>query len=135
MKTRPTKQLFSLLAVAYALPLAAQDTALGRQHFADYCAACHGVEARGDGPMEGVLFVPPTDLTRLAAESGGRFPVAEVVAKVDGRNPLLAHGSEMPVYGPYFEGKGVVIRDAFGAPIMTSQPIIDIVSWLKTIQE
>jgi len=129
------KMLLPVLMVAFTLPAGAQDSEAGRQHFADYCSACHGIKARGDGPINDILYVPPTDLTILAGENGGSFPVADVVSKIDGRNPLQAHGNEMPVYGSYFEGKGVTIRDEYGVMIMTSQPIIDIVTWLISIQE
>lgn len=129
------KRILFLLGAAISLPAVAQDLETGRQHFQHYCATCHGIGAKGNGPMSGVLSLPPTNLTLLAGERGGEFPIGDVVAKIDGRDPLLAHGSEMPVYGSYFEGKGVVIRDENGAPIMTSQPITDIVTWLASIQE
>lgn len=129
------KAILPVLITAFSLPLNAQDLDAGRQHFADFCATCHGLGAEGDGPMSGVLTVPPTNLTILAGERGGDFPIGDVVAKIDGRNPLLAHGSEMPIYGWYFEGKGVVIRDESGVPIMTSQPIIDLVTWLASVQD
>ena len=35
----------------------------GAKLFAPHCAACHGVEGRGDGPLAGSLPVPPADLT------------------------------------------------------------------------
>ena len=85
--------------------------------------------------MSGVLTVPRTDLTMLANEQNGMFPINSVITRIDGRNPLISHGSEMPIFGDYFEGKGVVIRDETGAPIMTSQPIIDLVNWLQSIQK
>lgn len=129
------KVMFTALITAFSLPLHAQDLDAGKQQFADFCAACHGLEAKGDGPMSGVLLVPPSDLTVLAGESGGEFPINDIVAKIDGRDPLLAHGSEMPVYGWYFEGKGVVIRDENGEHIMTSQPIVDIINWLASNQD
>jgi mono/diheme cytochrome c family protein len=129
------KAILPALITALSLPLQAQDLDAGRQHFADFCATCHGLGAKGDGPMSNVLTVAPTNLTLLAGERGGEFPIAEVVAKIDGRDPLLVHGSDMPIYGWYFEGKGVVIRDERGTPIMTSQPIIDLVTWLGSVQE
>lgn len=128
------KAIIPLLTAALSLPLSAQDMDAGRQHFADFCATCHGLGAQGDGPMSNLLTISPTNLTLLASERGGAFPIADVVAKIDGRDPLLAHGSEMPIYGWFFEGKGVVIRDENGAPIMTSQPIIDLVTWLESVQ-
>lgn len=129
------KRILVFLAATLALPVMAQDIETGQQNFADYCATCHGLGAQGNGPMAGVLMLPPTDLTILANELGGTFPIRDVVAKIDGRTALMAHGSDMPVYGPYFEGKGVVIRDEDGVPIMTSQPIVDVVTWLGSIQQ
>jgi mono/diheme cytochrome c family protein len=129
------KPFLVLLGICAALPVAAQDAQKGQDIFGQYCAACHGAEAHGDGPMSGVLSIPPTNLTALAGEHDGEFPINSVIAKIDGRDPLLAHGSEMPVYGQFFEGKGIVLRDETGAPVMTSQPIIDLVLWLQSIQE
>lgn len=116
-------------------PAMAQDAELGRENFLHYCATCHGLEARGNGPMAPVLTLQPVDLTQLAGRSGGEFPIFDVVARIDGRNPLVAHGSPMPVYGDFFEGKGVTIRDETGSLVMTSQPIVDLVAYLESIQE
>ena len=41
--------------------------------FTNYCASCHGVDARGDGPAAASLRVPPTDLTRLARANRGEL--------------------------------------------------------------
>jgi hypothetical protein len=128
------EKFLTVIGICVAFPVFAEDAEQGRENFTHYCAACHGVSARGDGPMSAMLMIPPTDLTILAGEHHGTFPTNDVIAKIDGRDPLLAHGSEMPVYGQFFEGKGVVIRDETGVPIMTSQSIIDLVIWLKSIQ-
>jgi hypothetical protein len=41
-----------------------------------------------------------TDITRIAARSGGRFDAARVVAVIDGRRDVAAHGPrKMPVSG------------------------------------
>ena len=46
---------------------------------------------------------PPTDLTHITQRHGGRFPVAEIAAYIDGRTVVLAHGSrEMPIWGERF---------------------------------
>ena len=113
----------------------AQDAVEGGELFMQYCATCHGVAATGDGPMNSVLIIQPTDLTRLAAENGGTFPIARVVARIDGRDPLVSHGSPMPIYGQFFEGRGKTIRDEDGVMIMTSQPVIDLVTYLEGMQE
>jgi mono/diheme cytochrome c family protein len=46
-------------------------TERGKQTFLEYCAACHGVSAKGDGPAASALKIPPEDLTTLAAHNKG----------------------------------------------------------------
>ena len=125
-----------LLSMSMAAgPSVAQDVVLGQETFVQYCSACHGAAARGNGPMASVLTLLPSDLTQLSASNGGVFPRSRVIARIDGRDPLVAHGSPMPVFGPFFEGKGMTIRDEDGVLVMTSQPIIDVIEWLERIQE
>ncbi len=111
----------------------AQDVDTGAELYQHYCATCHGIEATGHGPMAGVLVIQPTDLTQLAGEDGV-FPTARVVARIDGRDPLVSHGSPMPVYGPYFERQDTSMKTPDGQPILTSQPIVDLVAYLETLQ-
>lgn len=129
-----------IAATLLALPAVAQDLGAGdamegAEIFAIYCAACHGLEGRGDGRMAPILTVLPPDLTQLSASNGGSFPVAPVIFQIDGRDPLLAHGADMPLFGEFFQGFDVAVRAASGQPIMTSQPIADVVAWLVEIQE
>lgn len=133
----PTRTLApALLALLCAgAPAFAQDMVAGEATYMRYCVACHGIEARGEGPMTPILLLRPTDLTRLSASNENVFPTQRVVERIDGRDPLVAHGSPMPVYGDFFEGRGVVLRTPGGTPIMTSQPIVDLVAWIETIQE
>jgi mono/diheme cytochrome c family protein len=74
----------------------------GEANYKAYCAACHGVSGKGDGPAATALKVPPTDLTRLAANAGGTFPSMHVQTMIrNADNP--AHGSkDMPIWGPVF---------------------------------
>ena len=76
----------------------------GEDSFMFYCAPCHGVKGRGDGPVAPTLKTPPRDLTTLAKFNGGTFPRSAVIAFVDGTGrPVAAHGpSDMPVWGPIF---------------------------------
>ncbi len=115
------------------IPLVAQDIDDGEQVFNDLCATCHGLDGKGNGPMAAILTLQPTDLTQLSAADGA-FPTARVVGRIDGRDPLVSHGSPMPVFGDYFEGKDTALKTASGQPIMTSQPIVDLVSWLESLQ-
>ena len=112
------------------------DPVTGQSLYDAHCVVCHGRDARGGGPMAPVLLVQPADLTTLIARHGGMFPLERVVARIDGRDPLVAHGSDMPIYGAFYEGgRDVALRTEAGQPILTSQPIADLVAWLRTIQE
>jgi hypothetical protein len=114
----------------------AQDAGQGAEYYRQHCATCHGTEATGDGPMAGVLLVPPTDLTALSAGNDGVFPVVRVVMRIDGRDPLVSHGSPMPVYGPFFEAvQNVPLKAPSGQPLLTTQPIADLVAYLETLQD
>lgn len=110
------------------------DAQRGEETFQHYCAACHGLEAIGHGPMVTVLTIPPPDLTQLTARNEGSFPMTRVVTRIDGRDPLVAHGSPMPVYGDFFEGEDVMLSSESGQPIATSQPIADLVAYLQGLQ-
>ena len=114
---------------------AAQDAANGAAIYRTYCATCHGTEARGDGPMAGALLVPPADLATMTERYGGSFPIERVVARIDGRDPLVSHGSSMPVYGDFFEGRDVALKTQSGQPILTSAPIVDLVAYLQSVQQ
>ncbi len=126
---------FLIVGLLSALPVWSQDRDAGKQTFLDLCATCHGVDARGFGPMAAVLTLQPSDLTTLAMNNGGSLPVSRIVGRIDGRNPLVSHGSPMPVFGRYFEGEDASLKTPDGQPIMTSQPIVDLVAYLKSIQQ
>ena len=69
-----------------------------------YCAVCHGKDARGNGPMALSLKSKMPDLTRIAARSQGKFPLARVQRIISGEEQMeTGHGTrEMPVWGPVF---------------------------------
>ncbi len=112
----------------------AQDVELGTNLFDQHCAVCHGDDAHGNGPLAPALVLQPPSLRELSKRNDG-FPTVRVVMRIDGSDPLVSHGSPMPIYGPFFEEKDAVIKSEFGQPIMTSKPIADLVAYLKHIQE
>lgn len=124
----------TLVTALFAGAAVAQDVNEGAELYRQHCATCHGVEATGHGPMSGVLVIKPKDLTALKAESGGVFPTERVVRRIDGRDPLVSHGSPMPVYGYFFEGNDTSIKTAAGQPILTSKPIADLVAYMESVQ-
>lgn len=122
--------------LALALPAAAQDAEIGQRLYNDICAACHGLDGTGDGPMVPALSVLPPDLTQLSASNDGVFPTTKVVFQIDGRDPMIAHGGPMPIFGPYLDGVGsAALKAADGTPILTSPAIADLVAYLQTLQQ
>jgi mono/diheme cytochrome c family protein len=114
--------------------VSAQDAESGAALYREHCAVCHGIEATGDGPMAGVLMIKPADLTVLSTDNGGVFPTERAAMRIDGRDPLVSHGSPMPVYGHFFEGEDIAIKAPNGQPILTSEPIADLLAYLQTRQ-
>jgi mono/diheme cytochrome c family protein len=101
---------FSLMLVM-ASDFAAQNATAGRQSqnvekgrklFNQYCATCHGITAKGEGPVAEALKSGPPDLTAIQ-KAGEKFPFYRVQTKIDGEKEVTAHGpSKMPVWGTVF---------------------------------
>lgn len=76
----------------------------GAQMFKQYCAACHGADAKGHGPARRALNIPAPDLTILAKRHAGKFPYAYVTGVLRFSPGVPSHGSgTMPMWGPLFE--------------------------------
>jgi len=120
--------------VSTAVSAQAQDVKAGAELYRIHCATCHGIEGTGQGPMAGVLVIKPANLAELAASNGGEFPVGRVVKRIDGRDPLVSHGSPMPVYGYFFEGDDKAVKTPSGQPILTSGPVVDLLAYLQSLQ-
>ncbi len=96
--------LFAALALA-ALPAHAAEAPTGRDLFMNHCAACHGADGEGGGPVATVMQVTPPNLRALAQRNGGTFPTRDVIEMIDGccLPRVGAHGPrEMPVWGDVF---------------------------------
>jgi mono/diheme cytochrome c family protein len=102
--------------------------AAGAGLFRTYCASCHGVGGRGDGPVAGQLRQLPPDLTTFTKRNGGVFPSERVRQIIDGRGPG-AHGDrDMPVWGDAFRVRSGLAPEAVEARIAA------IVRFLQGIQ-
>jgi len=87
------------------VPLKQTSPASGAEMYKAYCASCHGLDGKGNGPAAEALKVPPTDLTALAVKNGGKYPALRVSAVIRGEQELAAHGSkDMPIWGNLFWG-------------------------------
>lgn len=113
----------------------AEDVKEGAALYMKHCATCHGIDMDGNGPMAGVLVIKPDNLLTLSQENGGAFPLVRVIKRIDGRDPLVSHGSPMPVYGDFFEGVDVTLKAPTGQPIMTSQSVVELVAFLQSVQQ
>ena len=104
----------------------------GEELFLRYCAACHGSDARGTGPVAQTINKRVPNLTQLAELAGGEFPAGAVREAIDGRSMAISHGTrQMPVWGFEFwveEGADVVAEET------AREMIKRIVTYLESIQ-
>ena len=72
---------------------------LGKVEFLGSCAACHGADGKGSGPVAEVMVNKPLDLTQISKKYGS-FPSDDMYTVIDGRKMINPHGSrDMPVWG------------------------------------
>jgi len=94
-----------------------------------HCAACHGADAKGNGPVAPALKVRMVDLATIARRNGGKFPADRVRKIISGEEILAAHGSrEMPIWGPIFHQ--IEQDQDWGEPRLTN-----LVNYLQSIQK
>ena len=102
----------------------------GPDLFRAHCVACHGLDAKGDGPLAATLKVKPANLTQVAKANGGRFPTKQVEKFILGDQHTLQgqNSREMPVWGPIFHQ--VEEDQDFG-----NVRLHNLIEYLKTIQQ
>lgn len=127
------------LAVAVASLAAMAGSAVDDRAKGDYlnhCAACHGEDGTGNGPMAEGLRSKPTDLTLLRKDNGGQFPYTRLRDIIDGTweaGLARAHGShDMPVWGDVFQANEKLSDEAF---IRARAKITNIVDYIASIQK
>jgi mono/diheme cytochrome c family protein len=107
----------------------------GRLEYRRYCAACHGAEGKGDGPVGAALVKKPADLTMLAKNDNGEFPKKRVEAFIDGSETVAAHGTrEMPIWGLAFRKPTPSSSHAQRTPQEVNQRINLLVDYIESIQ-
>ena len=83
------------------IPINKTEATSGKQMYGSYCAPCHGVDGRGQGPVASALKTPPSDLTVLSRNNHGKFPDTHIVTILQNGIDIPSHGTaEMPVWGP-----------------------------------
>ena len=128
-----TLACFSTLALAGHAP--AQQADIGAQLYADHCAACHGATGLGDGDMADVVNVPSPNLTLLAKNNGGLFPMLDVLHAIDGRSGTRAHGGAMPLWGRVFSDEIGDADGPYGSVLEVRGRVLSLAKYLESIQQ
>ncbi len=111
------------------VPIVQSNSTSGKQMFADYCAPCHGLSGKGDGPAASALKTPPADLTLLAKNNNGKFPIDHVMTVLRQGSSTASHGtSDMPVWGPLFKSLNR------SAPELVDQRIRNLSKYIESLQ-
>jgi mono/diheme cytochrome c family protein len=115
------------------VPMQHTSPASGKQMYSTYCAVCHGVDGRGNGPAAAALKVQPTNLVTLAKENGGKFPGAHIYTILQFGADTPAHGTKaMPVWGPALRS----LDQGTPSPEMEEhQRLANLTSYLKSLQQ
>lgn len=110
---------------------------LGKEDFRQYCAACHGVGAKGDGTVAEFMTIPAADLTVLSKLNSGKFPRERVAEVIDGRADVKVHGGrDMPVWGDWFDMEAIdADNDATAREVIVRERINALVNYIETLQE
>ena len=115
------------------VPVQRTSPASGKVMYNTYCAVCHGVDGRGNGPAAAALKDHPTDLVQLAKENGGKFPSAHVYSVLQFGTESSAHGSkDMPVWGPALRS---LDRGSATQNMVEQQRIANLTGYLKSLQQ
>jgi hypothetical protein len=128
-----------MFAAAAALSLTATgataQSAAGLEEYVQACASCHGIAGQGNGPLAEFMTVEVPDLTRIAMENDGVFPMNQVIQIIDGRTGVRGHGSEMPVWGRRYQVELTPDTGEYGAEVLIRGRILALATHLEAIQE
>ena len=111
------------------VPITRTPSNSGKAMYDSYCAVCHAKDAKGNGPAASAMKTPPTDLTQLAKNNGGKYPAAHVAAVLKGQAMSPSHGSQdMPIWGRLFSSISQ------GHEGQVQQRITNLVTYVESVQ-
>ena len=113
----------------------AEGSLIGAAVYHQYCATCHGAGGEGDGPLTEHMLTKVPDLTAMAAENDGVFPMLDVIHVIDGRTGLRGHGGPMPVYGSIFMSEKQDEIGLVASVLETRGRILSLALYLESIQD
>jgi hypothetical protein len=102
--------------------------------YIEHCAACHGMDATGNGPSSGDLATASPDLTKIAARRNGVWPMLEVMGIIDGYTRVTNPRVDMPVLSDFTEGKSEKFDTGNGQTYWAPANLLSITRYLETIQ-
>ena len=117
--------------------LAAGGYDAGKREYDENCASCHGPSGKGDGAYRELLKTAVPDLTVLARNNGGVFPVGRIYEVIDGRQQVTAHGPrEMPIWGADYSVKAAPAFDdyPFDIEVLVRARILALTEYLYRLQ-
>ena len=96
--------------------------------------------SKGTAQVSSQLKVPPPDLTVLAKENNGVFPVKSVYEVIDGRQAVLAHGTrDMPIWGNRYIVSQIqqAVREhsVYDPEVLVRTRILSIIDYINRIQQ
>ena len=126
-------QKYMLLAVLALAACVEEEPVDGRTAYLDNCAACHGVDGTGNGPVARDLGVVPPDLTTISARNGGIFPRDAVMSAIDGYNAADHLSGVMPEFGAGDMGETVIVENnGLGTPV--PMKLLVLTDYLESLQ-
>ena len=126
-----------LIAVPTGYASAAAEYDSGKREYDENCASCHGPLGKGDGAFRELLKIAVPDLTELAKNNGGVFPVGRVYEVIDGRQQVASHGPrEMPIWGADYTVLAAPAFDdfPFNAEVLVRARILALTEYLYRLQ-
>lgn len=114
------------------IPVSKAQVSNGKEMYVNYCAPCHGVDGKGNGPVAPALKTQPTNLAELSRNHGGKFPSTHIVSVLQFGTANPSHGKvEMPIWGPMFETVGSAPSESDVRALRIS----NLSRYLQTLQE
>lgn len=127
------------IAIAHAQQRAvpAQNIDVGKSEYDAHCAQCHGLNGKGHGPYVPVLSAGTVlpDLTMLAKNNNGVFPVQHIVETIDGRAPVGAHGpKDMPIWGQIYKAQSPGVNPNYNPDAFVRVKILFLTEYIYRLQ-
>ncbi|APX23854.1 MAG: cytochrome C [Rhodobacteraceae bacterium] len=123
------------LALVACVPNEMPEASDGRALYMEYCSACHGENAKGDGPMARAMTTAPKDLTLISLRHGDSFPRAKVLSTIDGYARSDLDGPGMPEFGELLQGDLVPLDTGDGKMTPTPRKLVALLEYLESIQQ